>query len=150
MFVYRYMGKKEMQLMTAGMTIGGRDHTRYARTISTGVCFLPEAVHVVLCNNKTEERTPENCICMLSGIVSSDKILVKFYCSEKDYHKRFYDSFGVYADPYSDCWYDYATIDEICCESYNRDWLNPVAYALPAVKYTINSVKTPFNWYQFN
>ncbi len=129
MKVYRYMSEKEFHACNSGIELVPLHRNHKARTTSKGFCFLPEIVclHGQHYDGTpyTEKTTADHCLSFLSGIVTSD-VLVEFEAPETFFRK----SDGIYADPYSDSWDDFITMDELCCDSYSRDILIPLRYAV--------------------
>ena len=133
MKLYRYMSDVEFQKLTAGCDIiGKREH--FARTSSSGVCFLGEVIPAErMPYGELEEYMapfftyePEQAFSFLSGIVAADSILVEF---EVENDTLLVESGGVYADP-EGAYYDRIVITEYCMPYYNRDMLTPVRYGI--------------------
>lgn len=120
--VYRFMSFQEFDKLTAGCELVNRSTMPGRRTNSVGFCFLPESVDM-----GDEVWPPEECHRFLSGIVSED-VLVEFEVQDDSALEW---SWGIYANPYTDDWYDRICIDELCCQKYSRDTLRPVRYAMP-------------------
>ena len=130
MRIYRYMSAKEFNMLSAGITIEGKRFLK-CRTSSEGVCFLGSETTFVaedpLTGDMTERTfSPEMCIRFLGGIVTND-VLVEFEVTDESILR---ETVGVYANPLSDYWGDYVNVPELCCDSYNRETLVPLRYAI--------------------
>ena len=133
MYIYRYMSRNEMFLMSAGVDIEGKQSFK-ARTSSSGVCFLPEEIpfkHICAYDNSVELCVfdPRHAYEFLAGIVSRD-VLVRFSVEEDNFDRMFSRTHGVYADPFND---NLISVPELCTPYYNRDMLEPVGYCVPSV-----------------
>lgn len=128
MRVFRFMSMDEFKKMDAYVDMVHPKNHFNARTGSVGFCFLD-----------SEEYDACDAIRFLSGIVSSD-ICVEFEVDEKYLNK----SFGVYADPFLDDFFDTIDVTEYCATTYCRDVFKPVRYAFP------DSSAADFVWYPYN
>ena len=143
MKLYRYMSLAEFSKMLAGVDITGKRDFK-ARTASEGVCFLAETTVGTRSCFYTEEDSvvefsPEWTIQFLEGIVTND-VLVEFETQEE-----VEESWGIYADPLTDGWYDTICINEYCVPSYNRDTFIPLRYALVDEDHIYKTVWYPVN-----
>lgn len=121
---YRWMSIKEFQLFSAGVEIKGKkDHK--SRTDSTGVCFLPEDFLVEADYGLDIHICPKASLCFLSGIVSDD-VLVEFEADENLLKK----GKGIYANPSTDLWDDYVSVEEYCIPAYSLDTFKAKRYFL--------------------
>lgn len=159
---YRYMSLKEFEKLAAGVVLK-RDskyfngkHYKKARTTSHGFCFVGEeteistSVEKYIYNEETDEDvlyyedvdemfSPVDCISFLDGIVTDD-VLVEF----ENISAELEETSGVYADPINvDDWCARVIVDEYCVDSYSRDTMKPVRYAL------VNGCRD-YQWYDFN
>ena len=134
MYIYRYMSRNEMFLMSAGVDIKGKRSFK-ARTSSSGVCFLPEVItfeHTCSRDDSVElcKFSPEEAFEFMRGIVSDD-VLVEFFVENADFGRLFAHTAGVYADPFNDV--NLIMVLELCTPYYNRDMLKPVGYCVPDI-----------------
>ena len=127
MKAYRWMSIKEFQKVTAGCDITPIRRNHKYKTTGAGIFFLPEDYfRTWLSEDGTDyvskQPSPEFSIHFLSGIVTTD-VLVEFdICCPVE------EAQGVYANPYTDEWYDYIVVDELCIPFYNQETMIPLRY----------------------
>lgn len=99
------MSLEEFNLLKSGKMLENHtDHSVGHRTTSRGFCFFDE-----------DDCSPEYAFEFLRGIVS-DEVCVRFEVDKK----LLTESWGIYADPFCENWFDTITMTEWCCESYNN------------------------------
>ena len=134
------MSFEEFNNMSTGMDMYPRTWKHKAKTNSTGFCFLPEQVRMHD-DGDIVMLSPLDCLRFLRGIVSED-VLVEFEAPEA----AFRQTEGSYASTFSDDWEAFCSIEELCCDSYNRDTFVPLRY-MPEPDYWCAAQR---EWYQYN
>ena len=110
------MSLEEFNLLKSGKTL--ENHTAHFighKTSSKGFCFFDE-----------NDCSPWYAFEFLSGIVSNE-VCVRFKVAKK----LLTESWGIYADPFYESWFDTITMREWCCESYNNKGFKILSYKYP-------------------
>ena len=143
MKIYRIMNQSELNLLLLGGEVTPFKKYRQERTSGNGMFFLPKFQTIDAWDDIEEAGYSFPLygfegLKILGGIVPDDSILVEF---EVKNFKRLKVSEGQYANPYTDDWYDFISVKEICMESYSLEDLKPISwsYAGESIKYTFNN-----------
>lgn len=137
------MNQSELDLLILGGEVTPFKKHRQENTSGNGIFFLPKFQMVDAWDDIEEEGYSFPLygfegLKILDGIVPDDSILVEF---EVKNFKRLKVSEGQYANPYTDDWYDFISVKEICMESYSLNDLTPISwrFAGESIKYTFNN-----------
>ena len=122
MKIYRYMSKVEFNKMMSGKSIVGKKH-HVAMTNSTGICFLPETVTFIVKDGRKISFDPVLCFDFLYGIVADD------YLVEFETNESLNCTYGRYADPTTENFGDFITVQELCIPEYNKLIVKPIRYS---------------------
>lgn len=136
MKIFRYMNQKELDLFLLGGEVTPFKKNRQEVTSGSGIFFLPKFQVIDAWDDIEEEGYSFPLygfegLKILDGIVPDDSILVEF---EVKNFKRLKVSEGKYANPYTDDWYDFIDVKEICMESYSLNDLTPVTWSFAGEK----------------
>ena len=130
--VCRFMSAKEFDKLMRGEVLVNKDRHEQSRTDSVGFCFLSDDS---VANGEDGSFMafwgrimPQDAHRYLCGVVSEERFVV--FEVTKDDMNRFSQSYGIYANPFTDGWYDRISLSELSTETYDSSWLKPVrAYA---------------------
>lgn len=143
MKLYRYMNQEELNLFLIGGEVTPFKKYRQEKTSGSGIFFLPKFQTIDAWDDMEEEYYSFplygfEALKILDGIVPDDSILVEF---EVKNFKRLKVSEGQYANPYTDDWYNFISVKEICMESYSLNDLTPISWSFAgeSIKYTFNN-----------
>lgn len=145
MKVFRFMGKKEFELLMEGVILYN-DTKHVGGTSSVGFCFMD-----------SDEYKPMDAIRFLSGIVSMG------YCVEFEVNMQLNESYGIYATPIEETGnylIDFFNLyqrfnnkfkaKEYCTTYYNKELLKPIRYAQNITEIWLKDVASKknidFNW----
>ena len=127
---YRFMSEDEFNKLINGETLVNHNPHVKCRTTSIGFCFLredsvangcgtygmsEEIWHYMASNEVQAARE------MIWNTPGSNDVFVVFESS-----KEMKQSYGVYADGFSDGWDDFVRINEYCTEEYNNKEMVPI------------------------
>lgn len=127
--VCRFMSAAEFDSLMKGEVLENRSSHDGCRTGSVGFCFLADestsedvdGSYTVFTNGKI---TPKQAYTYLRGVVNEDRFVIFELANEN--MGKFLASYGTYADPWKDGWYDYTSVTEFSTETYDRSWLKPI------------------------
>ena len=143
MKLYRYMSEKEFSKLTAGVEMTNNCHHFNCSTGSDGFCFLPDVQEVTAYDFYGDaypvQIYAEEAHNFLFGLTTLD-VLVEFETTNENVVN---ESWGRYANPFTDDYDDYIYITEYCCNKYSRENLIPKRYAMvdfwgPSEWYSVN------------
>lgn len=130
--VCRFMSAKEFDKFVNGEVLVNKDNHEHSRTGSVGFCFLADDAVA-----EGEDGMfmafwgrimPQDAHRYLCGVVTEERFVV--FEVAKENMNRFSQSCGIYANPFTDGWYDRISLSELSTETYDSSWLKPVrAYA---------------------
>lgn len=114
-YFVRFMSLDEYnKLMGGSILLNNTNHASHALTNSIGFCF-------VKVSGPDDIEGISELYDMISGIVS-DECCVVF----RNDSCQLVDGYGVYADPYSDYYYDKVCVDEFSTTFYSRETMTPL------------------------
>lgn len=126
MKVYRYMSRKEFDLLQSGASLHNDTIRDESYSNAHGFCFLAETTTFTTANYDGDEQdytySPEDCLCFLDGIVTED-VLVEFEVKDFEILRQ---GFGSYMNPISTEYDMFITITEYSSTYYDKYLLKPL------------------------
>lgn len=126
--VCRFMSVEEFDKLIHGELLVNRSKHEKSKTGSIGFCFLSDDSTIenedgefMVFGNKI---TPQDAHRYLIGCASEERFVI--FELPKENMNKFSRSYGIYANPYTDGWYDRVAVSELSIETYDKTWLKPI------------------------